>query len=109
MKANDGKCHIILSSPEEDADIQVEESTIKCSKVKKLLGIHIDYKFKFHTHAETICKKAHRKLNALSRVTNYKELPKIGILMTEFFKAQFKYCPVILMFRSSNNKINILH
>ena len=76
MKANDDKCHLILSSSEEDAAIQIEESRIKCSKVKKLLGIHIDYKLKFDTYVDNICKKAHRKLAALSRITNYMELPK---------------------------------
>ena len=95
MKANDDKCHLILSSSEEDAAIQIEESRIKCSKVKKLLGIHIDYKLKFDTRVDTICKKAHRKLTALSRITNYMELPKRRILMNAFFKAQFNYFPII--------------
>ena len=111
MKANDDKCHLILSSPEDDIAFQIENSTTKCSKVKKLLGVHIDYKLKFDTHVETICKKAHRKLNALSRITNYMELPKRRILMNVFFKAQFNYCPVIWMnhSRGLNNKINRLH
>ena len=63
MIANDDKCQLILSSPEEDAARQIEESRIKCSKVKKLLGIHIDYKLKLD-------KKTHRKLTVLSRITN---------------------------------------
>ena len=111
MKANDDKCHLILSSPEDDIAFQIENSTIKCSKVKKLLGVHIDYKLKFDTHVETICEKAHRKLNALSRITNYMELPKRRILMNAFLKAQFNYCPVIWMnhSRGLNNKINRLH
>ena len=84
---------------------------IKCSKVKKLLGIHIHYKVKFDTHVDTICKKSHRRLSALSRITNYMELPKRRILMNEFFKAQFNYCPFIWMFHchSLNSKINRLH
>ena len=88
-----------------------ENSTIKCSKVKKLLGVHVDHKLKFDIHVETICKKAHRKLGALSRIINYMELPKRRILMNAFFKAQFNYCPIIWMFHSCclNNKINRLH
>ena len=111
MKANDDKCHLLLSSPDDSSLIQIENSTIKCSKVKKLLGVHIDYKLKFDIHVETICKKAHRKLSALSRITNYMELPKRRILMNAFFKAQFNYCPIIWMFHSRclNNKINRLH
>ena len=50
MKLNDDKCHLILSSPDEDAVIQMEESAIKCLKIKKLLVVHIDYKLKFDTH-----------------------------------------------------------
>ena len=110
MKANDDKCHLLLSSPDDSPVIQIENSTIKCSKVKKLLGVHIDYKLKLDIHVETICKKAHRKLSALSRITNYMELPKRRILMNAFFKAQFNYCPIIWMFHSHclNNKINRL-
>ena len=60
---------------------------------------------------ETICKKAHKKLRAPSRITNYLELPKRRILMNAFFEAQFNYCPIIWMFhrRCLNNKINRLH
>ena len=45
----------------------------------------------------------------LSRKTiSYMELPKNCILMNEFLKIQFKYCPIIWMFysRPSSNKIN---
>ena len=37
MKANDDKCHLLLSSPDDSAVIQIENSTIKCSKVKKTI------------------------------------------------------------------------
>ena len=86
MKANDDKCHLLLSSPDDSALIQIENSTIKYSKVKKLLGVHIDYKLKFDMHVETICKKAHRKLSALSGIKNYMVLPKRCILMNAFLK-----------------------
>ena len=62
FSSNDDKCHLLLSSPVDSAAIQIENSIIKCSKVKKLLGVHIDYKLKFDSHVETICKKAHKKL-----------------------------------------------
>ena len=78
-----------MSSPDDSALIQIENSTIKCSKVKKLLGVHIDYKLKFDSHVETICKKAHRKLSTLLRITNYMELPKRRILTNAFVKARF--------------------
>ena len=71
MKANDDKCHLLLSSPDDNAVIQIKNSTIKCSKIKKLLRVHTDCKLKFDVHVETIYKKAHRKLSAFSRITNY--------------------------------------
>ena len=110
MKANHGKCHLLLST-QEDANIQISNATINCSRSQKLLGIVFDNKLKFDKHIENIFQKANRKLNALARVTNYMELPKRRILMNAFFKAQFNYCPVIWMFhsRSLNNKINRLH
>ena len=78
MKTNDDKCHLVLSSLEEGEEfLQIENSTIKCSIVKKLLGTHIDYKLKFDTLAESIC--------------YYKELTKRGILINTIFKAQFNY------------------
>ena len=40
MKASNDKCHLILSSSEEDAAIQIEVSKINYSKVTKLLGVH---------------------------------------------------------------------
>ena len=55
-------CDLFLEDENDRALIQIENSTIKCSKVKKLLGVHIDYKLKFDSHVETICKKAHKKL-----------------------------------------------
>ena len=63
MKTNDDKCHLVLSSSEEVEEfLQIENSTIKCSIVKKLLGTNIDYKLKFDTLAENICYFKNNKL-----------------------------------------------
>ena len=110
MRANHDKCHLLLSTQEE-ANIQIANTTIKCSQSEKISGIILDNKLKFDKHVENICQKASKKLNPLARVTNYMELPKRRILMNAFFKAQFNYCPAVWMFhsRSLNNKINLLH
>ena len=110
MKVNHNKCHL-LSSAQDERNIQIANMAIKCSKSKKLLGIVLDNKLKFDKHVENICQKASKKLNALARVTNRMELPKRRILMNAFFKAQFNCCPAVWMFhnRSLNNKINRLH
>ena len=72
MKSNHDKCHLLLSTQEE-ANIQIANTTIKCSQSEKMLGIILDNQLKFDKHVENICQKASRKLNALARVTNYME------------------------------------
>ena len=96
-----------MNSSEEDAAIQIEELRIKCLKVKKLLGIHNDYKLKI----DTICRKAYRKLTELSRIASYMELPKRCILMNAFLKLNLTNTLFIWMLysHSLNNKINRLH
>ena len=74
MKANPGKCHLVTSSSDK-LSIYVDNYNIKSSKCEKLLGIKIDNKLNFNTHADEICKKAgHKLINALSRVTPYMDL-----------------------------------
>ena len=85
MKVNHDKCHLLLSTQEE-ANIQIANTTIKCSKLKKLLGIFLDDKLRCDKHVENICQKTSEKLNALARVINYMELPKRRILTNAFFK-----------------------
>ena len=110
MNVNHDECHLLLSTQEE-ANIQIDNTTIKCSKSKKLLGIVLDNKLKFDKHVENICQKASKKLNALASVTNYIELHKRRILINAFFKAQFNYYPAVWIFhnRPLNNKINRFH
>ena len=91
MKANHGKCHLLLRT-QEDANTHIANATINCSRSQKVLGIVFDNKLKFDKHNENICQKAKRKLNTLTRVKNCMELRKRRILMHTFFKAQFKYC-----------------
>ena len=59
----------------------------KAFESKELLGIHIDYKVKSNTGVDSIYKKIQRKLIAVSRITNYMELPKRRILMSAFFSS----------------------
>ena len=75
IKANFGKCQLFLSI-QEDADIQISNTTINCSRSQKLLGMAFGNKLKFDRHLENICQKTNRKLNALARVTNYMDLLK---------------------------------
>ena len=56
MKANLGKCHLLLST-QEDANIQISNTTINCSRSQKLLGMVFDNKLKLDRHIQNICLK----------------------------------------------------
>ena len=49
MKANLGKCHMLLSSTE-SLYFQISETVIHNSQSKKLLGVTLDNKLKFEKH-----------------------------------------------------------
>ena len=94
LKANAGKFHLFLS-PYEDQTITVEIYVIKSSSVEELLGVTIDSNLNFKEHILSLCKKANRKLHALSRVSKYMTLNKRRILMKSFIISQYNYCPLI--------------
>lgn len=72
-------------STQENTSIHVENFTIKCPERKKLLGINIDDKLKFDVPGGSISQKANKKINALARITNYRELSERCALMNAFF------------------------
>ena len=65
----------------------------------------------FDDRISDICKKADRKISALTRVMPYMGTAKKRILMNAFFTSQFSYCSLVWMChsRTNNNKINRLH
>ena len=64
MKINSDKCHLILSSNDENKKIKLNEEVINNTQMQKLLSVHIDYKLK----PETLCKEVRKKLHSLTRV-----------------------------------------
>ena len=110
LKTNAGKFHLFLS-PYEDQLRTVENHVIKSSGVEVLFGVTIDSNLNFKEHILSLCKKANRKLHALSHVSKYMTLNKCPILMKSFMISQFNYCPLIWMMdnRALNNKINHIH
>ena len=94
MKANPGKCHILLSKKDPD-DILIAGTHIANSSYEKLLGINIDSDLKFDKHVSEICNKVSQKVNALSRISNYMSLPKRRVVMKTFIESQFNYCRLI--------------
>ena len=102
---NSNKYHLVLNSNNE---IELNGEVINNTQIQKFLGVHIDYKFKFDTHIETLCKKVGRKLPALSRVTKYMCANEVQMLMRSFITSHFSYCQFMWMCRNRkiNNQIN---
>ena len=110
MKANPGKCHVILSSNSQRG-IHFDNTSVESSLSEKLLGITLDSELKFDQHINKIFNIVNKKLNALYRIASHMSLEKRKILSTTFIQSQFIYCPLIQMYhsRTFNNKINRLH
>ena len=111
LKANPDKFHLLLSEPNEEFSLKVDNLDIKNSKSQKLLGITIDNKLTFADHVSSICTKASQKLHALSRVRNFMTLKQGKIILKTFILSHFGYCPLVWMFHSRklNHRINRLH
>ena len=48
--------------------IELNVEAINNTQVQKLLGVHIDYKLKFDTHVESLCKKVGKNFMPLSEL-----------------------------------------
>ena len=110
MKSNADKCHLLVSSNEK-VSIKIGSHGIANTKREKLLGVHLDSGLSFDYHISEICKKASRKVCALTRITSGMSLSKKLTLINAFFNSQFNYCLLIWMCHGRENyyKINRLH
>ena len=108
---NSDKCHLILSSNDENKNLELNGEAINNTQLQKLLGIHIDYKLKFDTRIESLCKKVGKKLHTLARFIKYISTNQAQLLMRSFIMSHFSYCRLIWMCysRKINTQINKLH
>ena len=112
MKLNSDKSKLLVCGHKHEIMIgNIEDSQVIESHMVKLLGVLIDSNLTFNDHINSICKKASKKLNALSRQCSILPFDKRKVLMQAFFRSQFAYCPLVWMFcgRTENAKINKLH
>ena len=84
MKANEEKCHLIVST-NKLTEIQIGDFTTKNSASEKLLSVNIDTKLNFDCHVNHLCNKANKKLRELARVTPYMTIEKKKIVMKLIF------------------------
>ena len=103
LRSNAGKCNLITSSTS-PVETQIENTIISSVKRVKLLGAHIDGRLDFGYHMNQICKKASKKIHALSRVCKYMDQNKRRMLIKAFTISQFSYCPLVWMFHFQNTK-----
>ena len=101
MRANDDKCHLLVTS-DESCTAKVEDFSIKNSTEEKHLEVKFDSNLSFENHVTSLCQKASQKLHALARISHYMDLNKRRNLMKAFITSQFGYCPLIWMFHSHN-------
>ena len=77
MKLNKDKCHLLVAGHKyKTLRANIGETRIWESNNEKLLGLTIDRNPIFDDHIFTLCKKAERKLSALSRISNYMSFEK---------------------------------
>ena len=96
---NSDKCHLVLSSNDENKKIELNGEVINNTQVQKPSGVHIDSKLKFDTHIDTLSKKVRKKL-ALARIIQYMSTNQAQLLMRSSIMLQFSYCPLIWMCHS---------
>ena len=74
----------------ENKKIENNGEVINKSQVQKLLGVHIDYEFKFDIHIEILCEKVGKKLIALLQVIKFMSTNQAQLLMRSFTMSQFR-------------------
>ena len=104
MKGNTDKCQLAVSS-DESFTAKIEDVSIKNSTEK------FDSNLSFENHVTYLCKKTSQKLHALARISHYMGLNERRNLMKASITSQFRYCPLMWIFRSRNlnNKVNRIH
>ena len=86
MKANPGKCHLLLSTKSPEV-VSIDGIQITSSTAETLLGITIDSELNFENHLPAIYNKVSRKVNVLGRIANYM-LEKRCIVVKTFIESQ---------------------
>ena len=90
MKANPGKCHLLLSTKSPEV-VSIDGIQITSSTAETLLGITIDSELNFENQLSAICNKVSRRTNALGRIVNYMPRGKLHTVIKTFIEYQFNY------------------
>ena len=85
-------------------ELQIENTIISSVKRVKILGVHIDSIQDFDYHVNQICKKASKRIHALSKACKYMGQNKQRMVTKAFITSQFFYCLLVWRFHSRNTK-----
>ena len=96
MQANPNKFQALAvgnKTHKNDPVFNIDNATISCDDVVKLLGVDIDFQLNFKCHIKSICRKASQQLNVLKRIGSY--LSRLNKLTTfhTFILSNFNFCP----------------
>ena len=112
MEANSSKFQAMVMSRNLNCQIEftINGVEIPCSDHIKLLGVDFDKKLNFDIHVTNLCKKAGRRLNAMSRLANSLCIDSMIKIFDAFIKSSFNYCTNIwhLCNKRSSRKIEKL-
>ena len=75
LKANPGKCHLLLSSKTPN-DVSIGDASLTTSTKETLIGILTALELRFDQHVSSICSKASKKLHALRRIATFMPFEK---------------------------------
>ena len=110
IKGNADKCHLSTIS-KTPVGIEVSNIAIMSEEKVKLLEIYTDNRLNFDYHISQLCKKAGKKLHALTRVFKYMNISQRKLIANAFITSRFSYCPLIWMFhsRAMKDRKNKIH
>ena len=89
--------------------IEVSNITIMREDKVKFFGIYIDNRINFDYHISQLCKKAGKKLHALTRNFKCRNISQRELIA--FIMSQFSYYPIIWIFHSQTmeHRITRIH
>ena len=109
LKANPEKFQVIFFGTEyrDDDKLDIGSHSIALSKTVKLLGVYIDDKLIFEHHVRELCKRAGKKLNALSRCARNLDLSSRSLLFDCFVCSHFNYCTLVWKYCKISDHVKI--
>ena len=98
MQANPGKFQAIVlcgRNQPQNITFHINGNDIQSVPEAKLLGVIFDENLSFIPHVTSMCKKASRQVNALSRISKHLSKESRMRILNAFIQANFDYCPTI--------------